>query len=174
MQAPLITVDEVASEEAFTLSEFSETSVSVTELPEMEPETNEQKAVPQTSDQESVTKSSDHLIAQQTNVQQTAKKSSDQQIVYQSSDQQPAKKSSEQLIVPGSTVKDKAEEEVIKKAGMAGAIARSFVVSLVATTLRFRPHFLSVFTSQLRIYYCWPSPPLDNFPSCEDCLDSGR
>ena len=99
--APLITVDEAASEEeVFTLSEFSDTSavsvvVSDAELPDTaQPE-------PQTSDQQTET------------VPQVASKSSDKL-----------------LTVPTSTVADEAEEEVIKKGGIAGAIAHTFVVSI--------------------------------------------
>jgi len=56
---------------------------------------------------------------------------SDQQTVAETVPQSDSKSSSERLLaVPSSSVHDEAEEEVIKKGGMAAAIARSFVVGI--------------------------------------------
>ena len=100
--APSITVEEATSEdeEQFTVSEVSEASLSDAELPDTE------QLEPQTSDHQTASPTHDQLLAVPDG----------------------KTKVSQALSVPDTRAKDKAEEEVIKKGGMAGAIARTFVV----------------------------------------------
>jgi len=99
---PVITIDEVVSDEAFTLSDVSDM-----ELPQPEDIT----ALPGTIDHtETVLPETG---GSQTSLQSIASKSSDTL-----------------LAVPTTTAQDKADEEVMQKGGMTVEIARTFLVSI--------------------------------------------